>query len=40
MAKIMNSDGRLAANIVVASTIASAFVIFIGLTMMQYYSLL
>ncbi len=40
MAKIMNSDGKLAANIVVASTIASAFVIFIGITMMQYYSLL
>jgi len=40
MAKIMNSDGKLAANIVVASTIASAFVIFIGITMLQYFSLL
>ena len=35
MAKMMNSDENLTANIVVASTIASAIVIFIGVTLLQ-----
>ena len=35
MAKMMNSDEKLAANIVVASTVASAIVIFIGITLLQ-----
>lgn len=40
MAKMMNSDENLAANIVVASTIASAIVIFIGITLLQSLSLI
>ena len=40
MAKMLNSDESLAANIVVASTIASSIVIFIGITLMQSFSLI
>ena len=40
MAKMMDSDENLAANIVVASTIASAIVIFIGITVIQSFSLI
>ena len=40
MAKMMNSDENLAANIVVASTVASAIVIFVGITLLQSLSLI
>ena len=40
MAKMMNSDENLAANIVVASTVASAVVIFVGMTLLQSLSLI
>lgn len=40
MAKMLNSDEGLAANIVVASTIASAIIIFIGITLMKSFSII
>lgn len=40
MAKMMDSDESLAANIVVASTVTSAIVIFIGITLLQSLSLI
>ena len=40
MAKMMDSDENLAANIVVASTVASAIVIFVGITLLQSLSLI